>query len=360
MINDEGLTISTNLFGTTYYSLVGLHAFHVTMGLLALTIVAALYFSARLRREHAERIEMLSMYWHFVDAVWVVVFTVVYVIGVSAMKIPETIEVPAPTAWPVVLAFGMTLVFAGLVTAMPVTILGAILAGAGAVGWFRDVLPVEKHESLPVVQEDIAIETSRESVERIAVLQEVSRASLPVEIYPISAGVKGGLAGGAAMALLAGAYGLVSGNGIWYPMNLLVAGFFPEMATQTASQIGAFSAPALLFAVPIHLMISLLVGLLYGAMLPIASKRPILLGGFAAPLLWSFLIHGSLAVINPVMNQRIHWVWFALSQIGFGIVAGLIVARQERISTPQPWRVRMGIEAPGLMGDIGNRPESRP
>jgi cytochrome c oxidase subunit III len=83
LINDEGLTISTNLFGTTYYSLVGLHAFHVTVGLLALTLVAVFYFSARLRREHAERLDILSMYWHFVDAVWVVVFTVVYVIGVS-------------------------------------------------------------------------------------------------------------------------------------------------------------------------------------------------------------------------------------------------------------------------------------
>ena len=83
LINDEGLTISTNLFGTTYYSLVGLHGFHVTMGLLALSLVAVFYFSARLRRDHAERLEILSMYWHFVDAVWVVVFTVVYVIGVS-------------------------------------------------------------------------------------------------------------------------------------------------------------------------------------------------------------------------------------------------------------------------------------
>ena len=81
LIFDEGLTISTNLFGTTYYSLVGLHAFHVTMGLLALTTVALFYFAKRLQREHAERLEVLSMYWHFVDAVWVVVFTVVYVVG---------------------------------------------------------------------------------------------------------------------------------------------------------------------------------------------------------------------------------------------------------------------------------------
>ncbi len=161
------------------------------------------------------------------------------------MKIQETIEVPAPTAWPIVLAFGITLAFAGLVTAAPVTILGAALAVAGATGWFRDVLPVEKHEWEPVVHEDIAIETSRVSVERIAELPALSRAALPVEIYPISAGVKGGLAGAVAMALLAGAYGLFSGNGIWYPMNLLVAGLFPEMATQTSGQIGAFSARAL-------------------------------------------------------------------------------------------------------------------
>jgi cytochrome c oxidase subunit III len=81
LIRDEGLTINTNLFGTTYYSLVGLHAFHVTMGLLALVAVAVFYFTSQLQREHAERVEILSMYWHFVDAVWVIVFTVVYLIG---------------------------------------------------------------------------------------------------------------------------------------------------------------------------------------------------------------------------------------------------------------------------------------
>jgi cytochrome c oxidase subunit 3 len=83
LITVDGLTISTNLFGTTYYSLVGLHGFHVTVGLVALTMVAVFHFTGRLRVEHSERLEVLSMYWHFVDAVWVVVFTVVYVIGVQ-------------------------------------------------------------------------------------------------------------------------------------------------------------------------------------------------------------------------------------------------------------------------------------
>ncbi len=81
LINDEGLTIQTNLFGTTYYSLVGLHAFHVTVGLLALAIVSILTFRGDVKAQHAERAEVLSMYWHFVDVVWVVVFTVVYIVG---------------------------------------------------------------------------------------------------------------------------------------------------------------------------------------------------------------------------------------------------------------------------------------
>jgi cytochrome c oxidase subunit 3 len=81
LIYDEGLTISTNLFGTTYYSLVGLHAFHVTAGLIALFAVLVFTLLGRVEQEHAERVDVLSLYWHFVDAVWVVVFTVVYVVG---------------------------------------------------------------------------------------------------------------------------------------------------------------------------------------------------------------------------------------------------------------------------------------
>jgi cytochrome c oxidase subunit III len=81
LIYERGLTISTNLFGTTYYSLVGLHAFHVTVGLVMLALVLILTLAGRVGREHAGRIGVLSMYWHFVDAVWVVVFTVVYIVG---------------------------------------------------------------------------------------------------------------------------------------------------------------------------------------------------------------------------------------------------------------------------------------
>jgi hypothetical protein len=195
-------------------------------------------------------------------------------------------------------------------------------------------------------------------VERIAPGRTVPRAWLPVEIYPISAGIKGGLAGGAAMALLATVYGIVSGYGIWYPMTLLVAGSSPSIAAETARQMGTFDLHNFLLAVPVHLLMSLMVGLLYGAMLPMIPRRPILLGGLIAPLLWTGIIYGVLAFINPVMNQRIDWRWFILSQFAFGIVAGLVVAFQERIPTRQgaPLSVRMGIEAPGLMQEhLGER-----
>ena len=265
------------------------------------------------------------------------------------MKMPEKIEMPAPTAWPLALAFGMTLVFAGFVTAASVSLLGAVLALAGAIGWFREVLPNESKEWVAVDHAEVSIATSRQNVERMGGFH-VSRMWVPVEIHPVSAGIKGGLAGGVVMSAVAALYGMLSGNGIWYPMNLLVAGLFPSMATQTARQIGTFHFNQFLVAVPIHLAISLLVGLLYGAMLPMLPRRPILLGGFAAPLLWSGLIYGGLAFMNPVMNQRIDWAWFAGSQFAFGIVAGIIVAVQEQIPTrqPLPLTARLGVEAPGL------------
>jgi hypothetical protein len=274
------------------------------------------------------------------------------------MQIPERIEMPAPTAWPLALAFGMTLVFAGFVTAASVSILGAVLAVSGAVGWFREVLPNESEEWVTVNREELSVGTSRQNVERMGG-GRVSRMWLPVEIRPVSAGVKGGLAGSVVMAAVAGIYGLFSGNGIWYPMNLLVAGLYPSMAAETARQIGIFHFNQLLVALPIHLIISLLVGLLYGAMLPMLPRRPIVLGGFVGPLLWTGLIYGGLAFVNPVMNQRIDWAWFVASQIIFGIVAGIVVAKQEQIRTrqPVPLTVRLGVEASGLVRE--NEEEQR-
>src|SRR5580692_4549245 len=270
----------------------------------------------------------------------------VEIVTQASEKGPNTIEMPAPTAWPIALAFGITLLFAGLLTSEAIGILGAIVAIAGAIGWFRDVLPHEAHETVAVMPEAAPVTTARREVVRMAVANELQRAFLPLEIYPISAGVKGGLAGSVAMAVVAILYGLISRHGIWYPINLLAAGFLPASMTDTTAKIAAFNLSVFLIAIAIHLITSLLVGLLYGAMLPMLPRRPVLLGGFVAPILWTGLIHSILGIVNPVMNQRIHWIWFVISQLGFGIVAGIVVSRQERIRTWQhlPLAIRAGME----------------
>jgi hypothetical protein len=151
------------------------------------------------------------------------------------------------------------------------------------------------------------------------------------------------------MAVLAVLYGIISGHGVWYPINLLSAGFFP--ARSTIAQLALFHWDALIIATILHLICSVLVGLLYGAALPMFPRRPILLGGVIAPVLWSGLIHSILDAVDPVLNQWIDWLWFVISQIGFGIVAGLVVSGQDRVRTWQhlPFAVRAGIEAPGAI-----------
>src|SRR5271155_400827 len=265
-------------------------------------------------------------------------------------RTPRTIEVPAPTAWPFILAFGATLLFAGLVTSMSVSVLGAALALAGCVGWFRAVFPREQEESAAVVPEDIRLTTDRRVVERIPVLPDQLRAWLPVRTYPVSAGVKGGIAGSVAMAVVACVYGMLKAGSIWYPINLLAAVAYRESELGPA-QLLSFHAGRFMIAFFLHGLVSILVGLLYGAMLPMFPRRPIVLGGLIAPVLWSGLLYTILGLLNPLLASHIDWLWFMASQVAFGIVAGLVVVRQQRIPTREnvSFALRAGIEAPGTM-----------
>jgi len=271
-------------------------------------------------------------------------------------RAPNEIDVPASTAWPIVLAFGFTLVFAGLLTSASVSILGAILAIAGCVGWFREVFPHEHEETVVVVPEEIAARTLRRVVERISIAADHVRVWLPIETYPISAGVKGGLAGSVAMAALACLYGLLKTGSIWYPINLLAAVVYAPSEVPSASQLNSFHAGLFFLAVVLHLVTSVLVGLLYGAMLPMFARHPIRLGGLVAPVLWSGLLYSIMGILNPVLGSHIDWIWFIASQFAFGMVAGLVVLRQSRVPTYEnlPFAIRAGIEAPGTMAPRRN------
>jgi hypothetical protein len=264
---------------------------------------------------------------------------------------PREIEAPAPTAWPFVLAFGFTLMFAGLLTSASVSVLGTVLALVGCVGWFREVLPHEHEVIVPVVPEEIRVTTERRVVERLPIAADQLRAWLPVETYPISAGVKGGLAGSVAMAVLACAYGVIKVGSIWYPINLLAAVVYTQSLKLEPAQLNSFHADSFAIAVVLHGLVSTLVGLLYGAMLPMFARRPIVLGGLIAPALWSGLLYTMLGLLNPLLASRIDWIWFIASQIAFGVVAGLVVIRHSRMPTREnvSFALRAGIEAPGII-----------
>ena len=258
----------------------------------------------------------------------------------------ESVQVPASNGWPLVAAFGFTLVFAGLLTHVMVSLLGAITVCAGLVGWFREVLPHEAHESVALEKEGAVPALPSPKVRHLEVGEAGHRARLPVEIYPYGAGVRGGLVGGAGMAVLAVLYGLLGHHSIWYPINLLAATGSATISAMDYDQLLGFHGTGLALAIIIHAVVSVLVGLLYGVTLPMFPRHPILLGGILAPLFWSGILYAGLGIINPALQERIDWQWFMVCQFGFGLVVGLVVTRHERISTMQhlPFAVRAGIE----------------
>jgi len=261
------------------------------------------------------------------------------------------IELPAPTAWPIVLAAGVTLMFAGLLTSVSVSILGVVLAVAGSVGWFREVLPHPHEFVLTVVPDEVRVSTERRQVERLPVTAEQVRAWLPVHTYPVSAGVKGGWAGSVAMAALACAYGVLKVGSLWYPINILASVVYAQSVKLGPAELLTFHADSFAIALVLHGLASTLVGVLYGAMLPMFARRPIVLGGLIAPVLWSGVLYSILGVTNPALQARIDWRWFIASQVAFGIVAGLVVVRQSRRPTREniSFALRAGVEAPGII-----------
>jgi len=266
---------------------------------------------------------------------------------------PEQIEIvlPSPTAWPFFLAVGAALLFAGLLTNASVSILGAIFFVVAAVGWFRQVLPHEHHVSVAAT---VSVEQERlaaPQVLQIAAAEKIQRAWLPLKVYPVVSGVRGGLAGGVAMAIIAILYGVIFARSIWYPINLIAGSLYAAGAMPSNEALVRFNPTWLLFAIALHLTVCTLVGLLYGAMLPMLPGRPILWGGVVAPLLWSGIVYSVLDFVNPLLDQKINWYWFAASQVAFGVVAGLVVVRHNKQWTTEniPLAMRAGIEAPGLI-----------
>jgi hypothetical protein len=260
----------------------------------------------------------------------------------------EAVELPAPTAWPMVVALGITLAFAGLITHAAVSIVGIALGLIAGIGWYREVLPEQQVERValrPVEARPSAVPPSRAVVEpRIG--EGGHRTRLPVEIQPYSAGIKGGIVGGIAMAVVALAYGAIVQRSFWYPINLLAAVAMPGMARATVAELRAFDAVALAIGIVVHGAVSVLVGLLYAVILPMLPGRHLFWGGITAPLLWTGLVWALLGVVNPTLEAHVDWPWFIVSQVAFGLAAGFVVARAHPLPTMQtlPLAARAGLQ----------------
>ena len=259
-----------------------------------------------------------------------------------------SVQLPAPTAWPMVLALGISLILAGLLTHWALSLLGLLMTVPAIVGWFFQVLPEEHHVYVDVHTDVVEIKSTRETLAHLPI-DERHRKLLPVETFSLMSGVKGGIAGGVAMVVPAALYSFIRYHSVWYAANLLAAGGFVSWAGESNEFLAQFHLRGLLAALGIHGLTSVLIGLLYGAMLPMFPRWPILTAGFIAPFLWTGILRSALGIISPILDQRIDWWWFIVSQIAFGLVAGFVVNLQVKVRTPQfralPFTIRAGIHS---------------
>ena len=266
------------------------------------------------------------------------------------MSTEHTIVVPASTPWPLITACGLTLMCSGLVTHVAVSVAGVLIAVRGAIGWWRDVLPSERHDEIAVTEQSVEalIPVSRRRVEHLSAGADGHRMRVPAEIHPYSAGIKGGAFGAVAMAMVAVAYGLFAERSLSYVVNLLAAGVIASLAGAGSDQLRSFSAAGFAVGFLLHVALSTLIGVLYAVVLPMFPRRAGIWSGLVTPIVWSGIVFATLDVVNPTLNTRIDWTWFVASQIAFGLTCGYVVARTERIETLQSWSLssRAGLEAP--------------
>jgi hypothetical protein len=161
---------------------------------------------------------------------------------------------------------------------------------------------------------------------------ESGEVRVPAAIYPYSAGVKGGLLGGLAMVPVAFAYGLLSGHGIWYPVNLVAATFVPSWQRATAAQMEQFHPEGLVIGLLTHIVMSILLGLIFAIIMPGLPKTPVFWAFVVGPILWGGAIYAGLPLLNPIMAHYIDLPSFAIANIVYSLVLGLWVARTPKVA----------------------------
>jgi hypothetical protein len=240
-----------------------------------------------------------------------------------------SIEMPKPTAAPLVLAVGIALSAMGVAASLAFLCVGVIVFVAGLGMWISQLLPGRGHWPEPRVEPSLRPQLVLPAPGEVVQLRRGVpgyRLRLPVKVHPISAGIKGGFVGGLVMPLPALVYGLLSRHGIWWPVNLLDGMVIPGIGRMSTSELEQFHPALLVAGVLIHIVVSLVLGLIYGVLLPTLPdiRKPIAWGALLMPLLWTAVSYIALSVMNPGIRDSVAWFWFVISQLIFGIVAAVV------------------------------------
>jgi hypothetical protein len=253
---------------------------------------------------------------------------------------PDGVEVPRPTAWPFVLALGIAVLTAGLATSLALSVVGAVLLVFSLAGWIWQLLPGRGHAHEPLVEPGAR---PRPVVEKPGTVEQLRpgmagyRFRLPEKIHPISAGVKGGLVGGFVMPIPALAYGILSGHGVFFPINLLAGMVIPGISGATEAELSQFHLGALVLAIIVHATLSVSFGLFFGVVsptLPPLPGAPVIAGGVLMPLLWTGLCYGFMGVANPLLQEHVSWPWFVASQLVYGLTMSVVVINIQKVPVP--------------------------
>jgi hypothetical protein len=251
---------------------------------------------------------------------------------------PHSVVMPGSTAWPMVISFGVGLMALGVATNLVLSLVGLVLVVLGMAGWIGQMLPGQGHVHEPRVDASLhpkPTEVSGGKVEQLQPGHPGYRFRLPLNVHPISSGIKGGIVGGLVMPIPALLYGVLSGHGIWFPINLLAGMILPGITDATVEDLERFHLGALVLGIVVHATLSLTFGLIYGAMLPTLPSFPgsqIIYGGVLMPFLWTWICQNFMGIVNPLLERHVDWRWFIVSQLVYGLAMSVVVMRSEKVA----------------------------